>query len=106
MSVPTLAGAAHFTVAHFGSQGDADNPTALPPPDAPTRLGSDRDVGMAESKSPEEDALRMLQKQAYTIKHKPENREKNKKSGYEGKGKRSMMFQGEKKKSSLMSPSY
>ena len=53
---------------------------------------------MAESKSPEEDAERVLQKQAYTIKRKPENREKNKKRGCEGKGKRSIVFQGEKKR--------
>lgn len=43
---------------------------------------------MAESKSPEEDAVVVLQKEVSTIKCKPEDWEKNKKSGSEGKGRR------------------
>jgi len=32
MPVPALDGVTHFTVAHSGSQGDADNPNTLPLP--------------------------------------------------------------------------
>lgn len=57
---------------------------------------------MAESKSPEEDAVVMLQKELYTIKCKPEDWEKNKKSGSEGKGRR-IVFQGGEKRLSYVS---
>lgn len=60
---------------------------------------------MAKSKNPEEDAERMLQKQAYATKRKPENREKNRKADAKRREEAAWCSRV-KKKGSLMSPSY
>lgn len=98
MSVLALVGAAHFTVAHFGSLG-----MPIMPPHSPLmhRMGWEVSVMLGWHRA------RVLpyraQRQQHTCRRNTLSKanlktEKNKRSGCEAKGKRSIIFQGGKTK--------
>lgn len=98
---PCVSRGSPFHSGSFWIPGDANNATTLPT-DAPNGLGSVSDAGMTQSKSPAmqspEAAAHVPQEQEHTLSKANLKTEKNKISGCEAKGKRSIIFQGGKTK--------